>query len=150
MINNIKYILSVFMILSVALMAIDPETEKIMPFVNDNGKCMACHNTDRMKQKIKKTADACDRFCISCHRKTADKHHNTGMLIRERETLSLPLTGSGRMACITCHDLKIKRYDNTSWKAQSLFDRTFRSKDRYNTYYLTEKNNDGALCQKCH
>ena len=60
------------------------------------------------------------------------------------------LSENKKIACITCHDLNNKRYDKTSWKSESLYDRVFSKPTKYKTYYLVIKNNEGQLCITCH
>jgi hypothetical protein len=55
-----------------------------------------------------------------------------------------------RTGCATCHDLATPRHDQVRWKAESLFDRLFRSQDHYQTYLLVYRNDKGQLCLACH
>jgi len=128
---------------------IDNETEKIMPFVNNNTYCAACHKSAEVKEKLKDTTRACDIFCKKCH-KNMSKHHPAGVKLKNDLPENITLSSGKKLACITCHDLKVPRYDSVSWKAESLFGSIFKSEKRYKTYYLIIRNNDGDLCRKCH
>jgi len=128
---------------------LDKETLKAMPFVSDRKYCLRCHQKDEDKKRFDNLTMACDKCCVQCH-DGMEKHHSVGMVIEEKNKPNLPLTGSGRLNCVTCHDLKIRKYDSRCWKSQSLFDRVFARKDKYRTYYLRINNHDGKLCRICH
>ncbi len=130
----------------------DPETVQVMPFVADRAACAACHGPDRQAPAAPQdVARACTTLCTTCHK--ADQtgaHHGVGQALESGASTSLPLTKDGRTACFTCHDLTRPRWSDVPWKAQSLFDRTFRSAKRYRTYYLVVRNDKGQLCKACH
>ena len=119
-----------------------------MPFVNNNTYCAACHKSAEVKEKLKDTTRACDIFCKKCH-KNMSKHHPAGVKLKNDLPENITLSSGKKLACITCHDLKVPRYDSVSWKAESLFGSIFKSEKRYKTYYLIIRNNDGDLCRKC-
>lgn len=129
--------------------SIDNETEKIMPFVNNGTYCVTCHKPSEVKEKFKDTTMACDIFCKKCH-SNISKHHPVGVRLKNDLPENIRLNSGGKLACITCHDLTVMRYDRVSWKAESLFGSIFQSEKRYKTYYLIIRNNDGDLCKKCH
>jgi hypothetical protein len=130
----------------------DAETVRSMPFVADLASCGACHGPGRQSPDAPRdVAHACSTLCTTCHK--ADQtgaHHGVGQALEAGSTTSLPLTKDGRTACVTCHDLTRPRWSDVPWKAQSLFDRTFRSAKRYKTYYLVMRNDRGQLCKACH
>ncbi len=129
--------------------ALDPETEKIMPFVSSKSACLKCHNGTALTGSINNTGAACDTLCLECHR-DMDRHHGVGMRPFNRPGANLRLTHNKKIACITCHDLNFHRFDSAPWRSESLFEKIFSRKERYKTYYLIINNSNGQLCKKCH
>lgn len=113
--------------------------------------CVRCHAADAPARWAAHGDAPCTPWCLTCHGKPEmDQHHPVGMALRKPPGPAFPLTAEGRMACFTCHLLSRPRYDTVRWKASSLFDRLFRAKPQYRTYYLTERNDQGQLCLACH
>ena len=129
---------------------IDNETIKIMPFVQNNSSCQECHSSDELEQKGKDLTKGCDNSCMKCHKENlGDSHHKVGLEI----SFEIPddiFLRKKKLACVSCHDLKNKRFSNEPWKSQSLFGRMFKSKSKYKTFYLIKNNNKGKLCKYCH
>ena len=137
--------------LSVIALSFDKETIKIKPFVTSNQSCYNCHKKDEDPALFKDVANSCSELCLSCHKNTSAKnHHEIDKRMDVNTPQALPLTRHDRIKCTTCHNIKIKRFDKKSWKAESLFDRTFNKKTKYKTYYLRIRNNEGKLCKNCH
>ena len=134
---------------SICATAFDPETKKIMPFITSKSSCVKCRQKNNLKSMINDPAIACDASCLECHKNT-DKHHSVGMRPDNRLKANLRLTHDNKIACITCHDLNFNRFDDTSWRSESLFEKIFNSNERYKTYYLIINNSNGQLCKKCH
>jgi hypothetical protein len=133
------------------LLALDPETTKIMPFVDDPGQCRQCHVETDFGTVVKDPALACDALCLSCHKNvTVENHHAVGMKPGVMQAKNIELTRMGKIACITCHDLRRQRFDSSPWMAQSLFDKMFKKNNQYKTYYLIIQNDKGQLCRTCH
>jgi hypothetical protein len=126
----------------------DVETVKVMSFVTSKSYCKPCHS-DREVSLFENPAQACDAYCATCHASFMSRHHSIGMRMKKNPE-GITLTKNKRVACISCHDLNIRRYDSVPWKSESLFGSLFNSKPAYETYYLAARNNDGALCYKCH
>jgi hypothetical protein len=143
-------LLPFFATLGAVLFAVfpDEETVKVMPFVSSKIYCRQCHS-EKDIAAITDPAKACDAYCETCHASMVERHHSIGMRLKKAPTEIL-LTKNQRVACISCHDLDIKRFDTEPWKSESLFGSIFESKTKYETYYLAVRNNDGALCFKCH
>lgn len=139
----IKYFF-ISILICTAIPAYDNETKKIMPFVSSKSACLKCHD----RSEIDNPACACDEFCIKCH-EDSEKHHSVGARIKDKIGL-FKLTKKNKIACYTCHDLNVQRFDTVSWRSESLFEKVFRGKSRYKTYYLIMRNNNGQLCRKCH
>ncbi len=129
--------------------AFDKETEKIMPFISSKSLCYECHKDKNAKLKLFDPATACEYLCKKCH-KNMDRHHKVGLRLKGKLSSNFKLTEKNKMSCFTCHDLGVKRFSNSSWRAQSLFEKMFRNKSQYKTFYLVMKNNEGQLCKKCH
>jgi hypothetical protein len=129
--------------------ALNHETVKAMPMAAQIRDCLACHTSDKDKPKLLEPTRSCDANCLRCH-KDMEKHHPVGPEVEEKDKVSLPLLGSNKVACISCHDLKTTQTDTRSWKAQSLFGRLFQSQSKYKTYYLRINNSKGQLCKACH
>lgn len=129
--------------------AIDKDTEKIMPFVNDNSFCLECHSREELDTRYTDPAKACDDYCNKCH-KERESHHPVGMEVTFDIPDNILLREGGRLACVSCHDLKNPRMDDKPWKAKSLFGRIFRRQVAYKTYYLIKNNSKGQLCKNCH
>jgi len=129
----------------------DKATLEIMPFV-DTGKnsiyCTRCHSfTDRYS--FQDVTNICDQMCVTCH-KELEEHHKTGMIIEKNPGPAVKLRKDGTLACVSCHDLTLPRWDLKPWKSQSLFGAMFGMKKKHHTYYLVERNNNGQLCDRCH
>lgn len=146
--TNLILYLCLPLLLSVFVWGYDKETAKIMPFVSSNKYCFECHKANDMNISSD-TTKPCPNICLKCH-KDMTGHHKINLKISKKLNFNFPLTKRNRIACYTCHDLKIKRYDSTPWRSESLFDSVFASSKLYKTYYLIIKNNDGDLCKKCH
>jgi len=148
-----KYKLSV-MIISVlglsyaSFSAVDRETLKIKPFVKDSKYCIECHKND-IAGLQSRLISPCDPMCLKCHT-NMKSHHKTGMRMNGKIDKKFMLSSGKKLACVTCHNLKRQRFDKVSWKAQSLYEKMFKEKEKYSTYYLVIRNNKGALCKKCH
>ncbi|MCP4130608.1 MAG: hypothetical protein GY754_06465 [bacterium] len=131
----------------------DEDTLKIMPFVTSKSSCYQCHKKSE-REKLKDPTRTCKNMCETCHKKDIENHHPIGdrvkSSIQAKIRKRIPLNSRKRVTCYSCHNLHINRYAATPWKAESLFDSVFKSKDRYKTYYLTVRNNEGQLCKKCH
>jgi hypothetical protein len=131
----------------------DRETLKIMPFVESASYCIKCHPDNKSAGLIKEPALSCNTYCMSCHSKKKDirdKHHVVRVRINFKPKFEFRSSANNRIMCITCHNLKRKRYDSVSWKSESLFERMFKGKKQYRTFYLVIRNNEGKLCTKCH
>ena len=128
---------------------LDHEEVKRLPLAARVQECLACHAGEKERGKLTNPADACDANCLRCH-KDMEKHHPVGPEVEEKDKVSLPLVGTNKVACISCHDLKTAQTDTRSWKAQSLFGRLFQGQKTYKTYYLRMNNSDGSLCKACH
>jgi nitrate/TMAO reductase-like tetraheme cytochrome c subunit len=146
--KNILY-LTAICFLCISSFAFDPETKKIMPFVSSKSSCIKCHQMKNFHYDKNDPAIACDASCLECH-KNMDKHHSVGIRPDNRLRPNLRLTQKNKIACITCHDLNFNRFDDASWRSESLFEKLFNKKDSYKTYYLIINNSDGQLCKKCH
>lgn len=129
---------------------IDNETIKIMPFVADRTTCLECHDETEMSTRCMELPFPCDNICLKCHKKEMKAHHSTGMAITFKTRGTLRLGTGNRLTCISCHDLTIPRYSRRAKKAQSLFQRMFKSKSKYKSYYLVMDNRKGQLCKICH
>jgi hypothetical protein len=127
----------------------DKATEKIMPFVGDNSFCLECHSRQELETQYTDPAKACDNYCFKCH-KESETHHPVGKEVTFDIPGEIVLREGGRLACISCHDLKNKRMDDKPWKSKSLFGRIFRRQTNYKTYYLIKNNSKGQLCKNCH
>ena len=127
----------------------DDGTEKIMPFVNDHSYCLECHSREELNTRCTDPARTCDTFCEKCH-KDMDAHHKVGMEVSFKVPGNIFLINGKRLGCISCHDLKNRRFDDKPWKANSLFGRLFERKEKYKTYFLIKNNSKGQLCKACH
>ena len=125
------------------------EAVKAMPLAARRQACLACHAGEKERDKLVNPDRSCDANCLRCH-KDMEKHHPVGPEVEETDKVSLPLLGTSKVACISCHDLKSAPNDTRSWKAQSLFGRIFQGQKTYPTYYLRINNSDGKLCKACH
>lgn len=124
------------------------DSSDIHPFIRSGNYCIKCH----VKDKRARTADpslACAEFCLSCHRDVSN-HHSINVKILEKLPDGFNLAGSSRLTCTTCHNLKTVRFDTSSWKSESLYEKVFKGSSTYKTYFLVVKNNDGQLCKNCH
>lgn len=112
--------------------------------------CVSCHK-DGQKRFASNQNKTCTTYCMSCHLKAEmDRHHTVGTELPKVPQDVLHLTSEKKVACATCHDLSQPRYDSVRWKASSLFDRMFRNENRYKTYFLAMRNDQGQLCLSCH
>jgi len=122
-----------------------------MPFIVSSQGCMECHTKEEAISFKNRTTESCSVFCASCHEQTLDleAHHKVSQRMTTKIPRGIRLLNN-RVTCFTCHDLKSKRFDNSSWKAESLYESLFDSKEIYKTYFLIKKNNEGQLCKTCH
>ncbi|MDY6968910.1 MAG: cytochrome c3 family protein [Spirochaetota bacterium] len=145
-----KIIISLlFIIIYYLAEAYDIETVKIMPFVSSRSYCTKCHKQTNLKKDKENRLLTCDNLCLTCH-KDRNRHHRVGLIIKDIIPKEFYLTKNNKIACYTCHNLNIKRFDSLSWRAESLFESIFRIKSKYKTFYLSMRNNNGQLCKKCH
>jgi hypothetical protein len=136
-----------FMILT-DIMAYDDSTIKDMPFVTTAKYCLECHSREEALLYRNRTVQSCSVYCSTCH-KDLGAHHETDLFLTGKVADGIELLNN-KIACFTCHNLKNKRQDSESWKAESLFEKLFQPKTIYPTYFLIERNNKGQLCKKCH
>ncbi len=122
---------------------------EIHPFIHSKKSCEECHSNNEMKDLLHDSDKICSILCYTCH-KGMQNHHIVDVKINEKLPANFILTRKNKITCITCHDLKNKRFDTSSWKAESLFEKIFTKKSEYKTYFLTKKNDDGQLCKTCH
>jgi ribosomal protein L37AE/L43A len=146
--------IALFTVLQVVLSfwtnAQDAETIEIMPFVVDNTYCLDCHQAQELKDQLKDPRLACTPYCMTCHTDMGE-HHVVGVGVPvENLPAVLILDKRKEMACISCHNLGVQRYDGKPWKCESLFGRFFKGASRYKTYFLAVRNNRGQLCKICH
>ncbi len=127
---------------------LDNESLTIHPFLQSENYCVDCHAMEKNYMK-RGPALACTPFCLTCH-KEIKNHHVLNIKITETLPEGFILTERKKLICITCHNLNNKRFDNTSWKAESLYEKVFKGEKKYKTYYLVKKNNEGQLCKTCH
>lgn len=127
----------------------DKETEKVMPFVNSYTHCLSCHDKSEISTRLKNPAKSCDVYCLKCH-KNMNEHHPVGAAVKGSLPEKIILSEKGKIACFSCHNLNIVRFDSVSWRAESLYESIFHSRGRYKTYFLVIKNSNGELCRKCH
>jgi hypothetical protein len=109
--------------------------------------CQTCHTSEKDRSKLADAARSCDNNCLRCH-KDMEKHHSVGSEVKEQ--VPLPLLGTRKLACVTCHDVNAPTTDTKSWKSQSLYARLFQGQAVYKTYLLRINNSSGKLCQTCH
>lgn len=89
-----------------------PLVDGIEPAINPHwspAQCNACHPSGDGAPRVIPIAQA-DRICLSCHdgKKAHDEPHPTGRLARTA-TVKTPEdwpTDAGRLACLTCHDIR--------------------------------------------
>ncbi|PKL38032.1 MAG: hypothetical protein CVV44_12755 [Spirochaetae bacterium HGW-Spirochaetae-1] len=118
--------------------------QDIHPFVSDGSFCKKCHEKETFEHPDK----SCTPYCLTCHSTIGSKHHPVD--VRLKKVIDIELTDNQRIACRTCHNLKQKRYDATSWRAESLYEKVFRKETTYKTFFLQTRNTNGELCKKCH
>lgn len=125
---------------------------KATPCSSSMAQCLQCHQESEASGKLKNFGSViCDDSCLKCHKSQMGEHHVVGKTIEKKEDVArLVFLGGQRLSCITCHDMKNKRYDSRSWKSQSLFGRVFSRKSKHKTFYLRINNSSGALCKSCH
>jgi hypothetical protein len=145
--GKIIILFSVIFSIYIFAIAFDIESIKIHPFIQSTTSCLQCHSKN--DKKIINTTVTCSQFCLSCH-KDNKNHHAINVKLREKLPEEFKLTDKNRLTCITCHNLNNNRFDNSSWKAESLYEKAFSGKSQYKTYYLIKKNSSGQLCKTCH
>jgi hypothetical protein len=144
-----KRILLLSGILSIYILstAFDNKSLEIHPFIQSTAYCTPCHSKN--DKKIIDRNKTCAELCFTCH-KEIKNHHVINVKMAETHPGELRLTEKKRITCITCHSLDNSRFDNSSWRAESLYEKAFAGKSQYKTYFLIKKNNDGQLCKTCH
>lgn len=120
---------------------------KIHPFTQSAAYCTSCHSKN--DKKIINPNITCSELCLTCH-KDINNHHKIDVRINKKLHEKFILTKKKRLTCITCHRLDNVRFDTSSWKAESLYEKVFAGKSQYKTYFLIKRNNDGSLCKICH
>ena len=128
------------------LIADQPPNVKHEQFRYSSDPCLDCHTAEEAKEFRGRTAASCSNYCLTCH----SGHHKIDIWLIRKPDVNLPLKDEEKITCYTCHDLIKKRYDDVSWRSESLFDSIFNKKDIYKTYYLRINNRDGSLCKSCH
>jgi hypothetical protein len=149
--NHRRIIISLvcgILIIICILQALSNDAINIHPFIQSKDYCVKCHAKDK-KNLISDPAIACAPLCLSCH-KDIKNHHSVNVKIVEKLPEEFNLTKKNRLTCITCHNVKIMRFDNSSWKSESLYEKVFKGTTKHKTYFLVIKNNEGQLCKKCH
>lgn len=121
----------------------------IHPFIKSGRLCADCHLKYNLNIKNPVLANACSVQCLECH-KDMKKHHIIDVKITDKLSEKITLSRKKKVMCVSCHDLKSPRYDGKSWKSESLFESVFSRQDKYKTYFLIKRNNDGSLCKICH
>lgn len=117
---------------------------------NPASVCAGCHQ-DSQKRWTGYQFRPCTEYCMTCHKTDEiSRHHTVGTLLPKLSEDALHLTSERKMACMTCHDLSRARFDKVRWKSTSLFDRLFHQQSKYNTYFLSMRNDQGQLCLYCH
>jgi len=129
-------------------LAFDESTLKDMPFLTAAEYCLKCHTREEALSFRGKTQDSCSIYCATCH-DDLGSHHPVDLYVTGQTPPDIRLLNN-KIECFTCHDLKKKRQDTRSWKAQSLFESLFQDQELYKTYFLVVPNDDGQLCKKCH
>lgn len=119
------------------------------PFAGSSACFVECHKAQKIQVTVTDPYNACSYMCLECH-KDMDRHHAVNVRLKGKVSGELVLTSKKRLACITCHRPGNRRFDNISWKAESLYENIFSSKKKHKTYYLVTRNNDGQLCKMCH
>jgi hypothetical protein len=136
-------------LVSVAVGQSDPATVKTDHCVTNVSLCLECHSREEMETRYTDSSRSCDNACFKCH-KNMEGHHKTGMEVDFKVPTEIKLTSENRVACVTCHNLKVERFGSQCRKAQSLFARVFSTKKQHKSYYLVMDNRKGQLCKKCH
>ncbi len=117
---------------------------------NPASVCTTCHKDGESRWQSNRHRP-CTPYCTSCHSgEQLERHHLIGIKVNITPPEGIRLTSDGRSACFTCHDISNKQYDTIRWKAASMFDRMFKSQERYKTYFLVKPNDHGQLCLSCH
>jgi len=115
--------------------------------------CRACHAAEKDRARLADPYLCCSSNCERCH-EDMTKHHPTVVAVQDKDKdtdkVQLPLLGSKKVGCISCHDLKAPATDTKSWKSESLYARLFQHQATYKTYYLRINNSSGKLCKTCH
>lgn len=149
---RMKLLLVLPLLFAAIWLLVEAGNEPANPCLTDDKACMKCHNEEQRHQIFTESRNIyrpCDTSCASCHKKMT-AHHLTGMEVDLDISPQLLLTKDKRLACMTCHDLSVERYSATAKKAQSLFQRMFKAKKKYKSYYLVMDNRGGQLCKQCH
>jgi hypothetical protein len=145
--GNIFILIICIFTLYIFAIAFDNESLTIHSFSQSTAYCINCHLKN--DKKIINPNITCSQLCLTCHKDIKD-HHIINIKIAGKLPEEYKLTDKKRLTCSTCHNLNNVRFDNSSWKAQSLYEKAFAGKSQYKTYYLIKKNNDGQLCKTCH
>ena len=113
--------------------------------------CQRCHPGEGQERWERHWPRPGAAFCLGCHA-AADmaRHHPTGVKLSSAPHQPMHLGDGGKVVCGTCHDLSRPRFDHRRWRSESLYDRLFRRKPRYKTYFLAFRNDRGQLCLACH
>ncbi|MBN2041447.1 MAG: hypothetical protein JW864_15515 [Spirochaetes bacterium] len=147
-----KAALSIFCFLMTGYYTIagnNDSTTEIHRLTELNKLCKDCHKKTDIHVTVDNPPDACAFLCISCHGEIGN-HHSINIKMNEKLPDSINLTSKKRLTCRTCHNITLKRYGDKSWKAESMFEKIFKSKDKYKTYFLIKNNSNGQLCKTCH
>ncbi len=145
----LRWLLPAFVLVSLALAVPNDPTLPCLPA--GATACATCHAKDLQERFPAHRNHPCTTYCLKCHFKDAkEEHHSVGTPLRRKPKDGRLVTVGDRLGCATCHDLATPRYAEARWKAESLFDRMFRSQDRYKTYLLVYRNDKGQLCLACH
>jgi len=145
-------LLALFIACLVTGIALAVADEPALPCIpTSSTACASCHTKDLAARFPDHRTRPCTPYCLTCHFKDGkDQHHSVGTPLRKKPSDPRLLTPGDRTTCATCHDLATPRYDQVRWKAESLFDRMFRSQNHYHTYLLAYRNDKGQLCLACH
>ncbi len=128
---------------------VDDDAARIHPFIHSDKTCIECHNKVSVKAQMNNTSYICSQQCQVCHTDNSS-HHQINVKMGEKLSENIILSSKKRMMCVTCHDPGRARYDNSVWKAESLYEKVFGSGGKFKTYFLIKKNNEGQLCKICH
>ncbi len=140
--------LAIILAMSLLIFSVITPSSSEQPCLGTIESCLKCH-TENLMPPSPSLSKACDAYCRSCHGEMS-AHHKTGFTITGEVPSGIRLTQNASLACYSCHDISLSRYDKTCWKSESLFQKVFRSASKYPNYFLVEKNNAGQLCRNCH